>query len=162
MKATAPAVAHQPDVTFLLSWASHALQTEMTAALTELAITPRAHCVLQKSLQGDMTQSQIADSIGLDKTTMVVIADKLEKEGLAERRPSATDRRARVIVATEKGRELVARSDGIVSRIHADVLGTLPEDIRSAFVEGLSLLVENRLATFVQCEQPPRRRSTRI
>lgn len=152
----------QPDVTFLLSWASHALQTEMTAALTELAITPRAHCVLQKSLHGDMTQSQIADAIGLDKTTMVVIADKLEKEGLAERRPSATDRRARVIVATDKGRELVARSDGIVSRIHADVLGTLPEEIRGAFIEGLTRLVENRLSTFVQCEQPPRRRSTPI
>jgi len=162
MKATAPTVTPQPDVMFLLSWASHALQTEMTAALTKLAITPRAHCVLQKSLHGDMTQSQIAESVGLDKTTMVVIVDKLEKEGLARRQPSAVDRRARVIAATEKGRELVARSEEVVSRIHADVLGTLPEEIRGAFVEGLTRLVQGRLSTFVQSETPVRRRSTPI
>ncbi|MCX5409998.1 MarR family transcriptional regulator (plasmid) [Streptomyces sp. NBC_00335] len=147
------------DLSFLLSWASHSLATEMTANLAEVGVTPRAHCVLHQALEGEFTQSQIADAIGLDKTTMVVITDKLEKEGLAERTPSPVDRRARIIGVTEKGRALVAQSDEIVERTHESVLSALPEGLRESFVEALTLLVEGRLATFVQCAQPPRRRS---
>lgn len=150
------------DLTFLLSWASHALQTEMTAGLSDLGITPRAHCVLHKAVSGELTQTQIAESLGLDKTTMVVLADKLEKDGLAERIASPTDRRARIIRATQAGLDLLARSNEIVSRIQDDVLGTLPEELRGAFVEALTRLVEGRLSTFAECEQPPRRRSSRI
>ncbi|MFC9242922.1 MarR family winged helix-turn-helix transcriptional regulator [Streptomyces sp. NPDC057136] len=162
MKPTDPAASPDVDLTFLLSWTAHALQTEMTAGLTGLDITPRAHCVLHKALSANMTQTQIAESLGLDKTTMVVITDKLEKEGLAERRPSATDRRARIIAATEKGRALVAQSNEVVSAVQADVLGTLPGHLRDPFIEALKHLVEGRLSSFAECEQPPRRRSKRI
>ncbi|MEU0411604.1 MarR family winged helix-turn-helix transcriptional regulator [Streptomyces griseorubiginosus] len=159
-----PTVAAPPevDLTFLLSWTSHALQTEMTAGLSDLGITPRAHCILHKAVSADLTQTQIADSLGLDKTTMVVLTDKLEKDGLAERVPSSTDRRARIIRATPAGLELLARSNKIVSAIQNDVLGTLPDELRGAFVDALTRLVEGRLATFAECEQPPRRRSSPI
>ncbi|WP_411081106.1 MarR family winged helix-turn-helix transcriptional regulator [Streptomyces sp. cmx-18-6] len=162
MKPTDPAAFPDVDLAFLLGWAAHALQTELTAGLTGLDITPRVHCVLHRALSADMTQSQIAESLGLDKTTMVVLVDKLEKDGLAERRPSTTDRRARIIAATDKGRALVARSDEIVSAVQADVLGSLPAHLRAPFVEALNHLVEGRLSTFAECEQPPRRRSTKI
>lgn len=147
------------DLSLLLSWASHSLATEMTANLAEVGATPRAHCVLHRALEGEFTQSQIADSVGLDKTTMVVITDKLEKEGLAERIPSPVDRRARIIEVTEKGRALLVKSDEIVDSTHEAVLSALPEELREPFVEALTLLVEGRLATFVQCTAPPRRRS---
>jgi MarR family transcriptional regulator for hemolysin len=150
------------DLMFLLSWASHALSTELTAGLAELGVTPRAHCVLYQALAGDMTQSQVAEACGLDKTTMVVITDKLEREGLAERKPVSADRRAKLISVTGKGRELLARSQEIVDRTHRDVLATLPTELREAFVTGLTQLVEGRLSTFVQCRQPPRRRSNQL
>ncbi|MFE2727645.1 MarR family winged helix-turn-helix transcriptional regulator [Kitasatospora sp. NPDC059327] len=151
----------EPDLMLLLSWSSHALATELTAALAELDVTPRSHCVLYKALAGDMSQSQIAEAAGLDKTTMVVVMDKLEKDGLAERRPSSVDRRARVIEVTDKGREVVAKAAEIVARINQEVLGSLPEELRHAFVAGLTHLMEGRLSTLVSCEQPPRRRSVR-
>ncbi|MCX5130399.1 MarR family transcriptional regulator [Streptomyces sp. NBC_00193] len=135
------------------------VRPEMTANLAEVGATPRAHCVLHRALEGEFTQSQIADSVGLDKTTMVVITDKLEKEGLAVRTPSPVDRRARIIAVTDKGRALLARSDEVVSTTHESVLSALPEGLREPFVEALTLLVEGRLAKFVECEQPPRRRS---
>jgi len=149
------------DLMFLLSWASHSLQTELTAALEEVGISPRAHCVLYNALNGDMTQTQIAEACGLDKTTMVVTVDKLEEDGLAERRPSSFDRRVKTLVVTEKGRQIVARSQEIIAAIHADVLGTLAPQVRDGFVEGLTRLVGGRLSALIECEQPPRRRSTR-
>src|SRR4029450_1868439 len=77
------------DLMFLLAQASHALATELTAGLAEVGITPRAHCVLKAALPGDRTQSQIADSCALDKTTMAVTVDELAGAGRDWRRARA-------------------------------------------------------------------------
>src|SRR4051795_4493085 len=91
------------DLMFLLGQASHALETEMTAKLQALGVSPRAHCVLAHARGGELTQSQVAEQCALDKTTMVVTMDELERAGLAERRPSSSDRRARIIAPTKGG-----------------------------------------------------------
>lgn len=149
------------DLLFLLSQASHALTIELTARLAELGISPRAHCVLSNALGGELTQGQVAELCALDKTTMVVTLDALEREGLAQRRPSRSDRRARIIVVTEAGERVVAAAEGIVALTYADVLATLPESQRDAFVGGLEQLVGGRLANPPACEKPPRRRAPR-
>jgi DNA-binding MarR family transcriptional regulator len=150
-----------PDLAFLLSWASHALATELTAGLAGLGVSPRAHCVLVKAMPGELTQTQLAEVCGLDKTTMVVTMDELERAGLAERRPSSTDRRARIIAVTGAGERLVAKGQKIVNEIHNDVLAALPERERQAFVDGLARLVGGRLAAPVRCDRPVRRRAPR-
>ena len=149
------------DLMFLLAQASHALETEMTAELQALGISPRAHCVLTHALRGELTQSQVAEQCALDKTTMVVTMDELEKAGLAERRPCGTDRRARIIAVTKAGERSVAEADAIVARIYAEVLAALPAGQRDAFVNGLAQLVGGRLSTPMKCERPVRRRAVR-
>jgi MarR family transcriptional regulator, transcriptional regulator for hemolysin len=149
------------DLMFLLSQASHALETEMTAELHALGVSPRAHCVLAHALSGELTQSQVAEKCALDKTTMVVAMDELEKAGLAERRASGTDRRARIIAVTKAGERKVAEANAIVARIYAEVLAALPAGQRDAFVGGLAQLVGGRLSTPVKCERPVRRRAVR-
>jgi MarR family transcriptional regulator, transcriptional regulator for hemolysin len=160
--ATKPASKIDVDLMFLLSQASHALETEMTAALHALGISPRAHCVLTHALRGELTQSQVADTCALDKTTMVVTMDELEKAGLAERRLSGTDRRARIIAVTKDGERIVAEANAIVARIYAEVLAALPAGQRDAFVAGLAQLVGGRLSTPAKCERPVRRRRGRV
>jgi MarR family transcriptional regulator for hemolysin len=159
--ATKPASKVDVDLMFLLSQASHALETEMTAGLHALGISPRAHCVLTHALRGELTQSQVADMCALDKTTMVVTMDELEKAGLAERRLSGIDRRARIIAVTKDGERIVAEADAIVARIYAEVLAALPAGQRDAFVAGLAQLVGGRLSTPAKCERPVRRRAVR-
>jgi len=156
-------VKDSPDLSFLLQLASHVLATELTAGLADLGISPRAHCVLSKALCGTLTQKELAERCDLDKTTMVVTMDELEQAGLAERRASTEDRRARIISVTEAGRRKVEEGQRIVSRIHSDVLAALPDHQREAFVDGLARLVEGggRLSTPVQCERPVRRRLPR-
>ena len=88
---------------------------------------------------------------------MVVTIDELEKAGLAERRLSSTDRRARIIWVSPAGERIVARGREIVARIYDDVLGALSEGEREAFVDALSRLVAGRLAEPVRCEPPVRR-----
>ena len=146
------------DLCWLLSRASHNLTTELTAALEESGISPRAHAVLVTAMTGDLTQSDIARVVGLDKTTMVVTVDELEAAGLAERRPSASDRRARVIAVTEAGRRTVKQADKVLDRVRDDVLSVLAPEERQVFLDALCRLACGRLAEPVACSQPVRRR----
>lgn len=154
------AVASSPgiDLIFLLSQAAHRLQTEMTAALEQIDTTPRSYCVLQKAAAGTFTQKELADLCALDKTTMVVTMDALEKQGLAERRPSPTDRRARIIAVTPAGAEVVERGEAIVSGLYADVIESLPAEQREPFVAALQGLMNGRLAEPAECSSTVRRR----
>jgi MarR family transcriptional regulator for hemolysin len=128
------------NVGWLLSQASHALKTELTAALEDLGVSPRAHHVLHTALGGEYTQTELARIVGLDKTTMVVTLDELEAAGLAERRPSATDRRTRVVAVTKAGEDKVRQAEEIAARIQADVLDALPAGERQALYSGLRRL----------------------
>lgn len=147
------------DLCWLLSRASHGLMTEFTAALEDLGISPRDHAVLTTAMTGEFTQTEIARTVGLDKTTMVVTVDELEAAGLAERRPSSTDRRARVIVVTDEGERMVREADTVLDRVRDDVLSVLEPEERQVFLKALGTLACGRLAEPVACAHPVRRRA---
>ncbi|MGI5253994.1 MarR family winged helix-turn-helix transcriptional regulator [Actinacidiphila glaucinigra] len=149
--------ASAPDFTGLLQYASHAMTNRLAAALAEVGLTPRGYCVLLHALPGQLTQAQLAEVSQQDKTTMVVTMDELERAGLAERHPSPTDRRARIITVTEPGRELVARGREITARVHGDLLAALPEDERTVFASALQRLVNGHLAAAGDSPRPVRR-----
>jgi DNA-binding MarR family transcriptional regulator len=144
---------------WLLAQAAHTLNTELTAALERLFVTPRAYCVLSAAITGEFTQTELAQMVGLDKTTMVVTLDQLETAGLAKRVPSSEDRRARVVAVTKAGERKVAQAERIVEEIHADVLAAVPEGDRKHFVDALTCLVGGRLSEPAKCSHPVRRRS---
>ncbi len=158
MAATAPTEV-SVDLMGLLVQVSRTLETELIAGLASLGISQRDYCVLSKALPGDLTQIRLANEAALDKTTMVVTLDALERAGLAERRPSPADRRARIVAVTEQGQRIVAEASEIVAGIYADVLSVLPNDERQAFMAALSRLASGRLATPAQQVRPPRRRA---
>ncbi|WP_062206499.1 MarR family winged helix-turn-helix transcriptional regulator [Streptomyces sp. NBRC 109706] len=146
-----------PDLSYLLDHTSHVLRTKMAAALAELGLTARMHCVLVHAKQEERTQIQLAEIGGMDKTTMVVTVDALEKAGLAERRPSSVDRRARIIAVTEEGARLAERSQRVADRVHREALETLPAREREVFVKALTALAGGALGTPVATPQPTRR-----
>lgn len=147
----------EPDLSFLLDHTSHVLRTRMAAALGEIGLTSRMHCVLVHALEEERTQIQLAEIGDMDKTTMVVTVDALEKAGLAERRPSTKDRRARIIAVTEKGAAVAVDSQRIVDQVHADALASLADADRTALLRVLGLLVEGDLATPSDSPRPARR-----
>jgi len=146
------------NLCWLLSRASYTLTTELTAALEELGISPRAHAVLAAAAGAEHTQTELARIVGLDKTTMVVTLDELEAAGLAERRPAVGDRRARIVAVTKAGERKLAKSREIVAGIQAEVLASLPAGERDQFVGALARLVGERLAEPSPCQAPVRRR----
>lgn len=147
------------NLCWALSRASFTLTTELMAQLEKIGLSTRTHQVLIAAADGGRTQSDLVRAVGLDKTTMVVTVDELERAGLAERRPSPTDRRARVIELTPAGRRKLREADAIIHMVHEDVLETLPPSDRETFLDALIALVGGRLAEPVPTEHPVRRRA---
>jgi DNA-binding MarR family transcriptional regulator len=146
-----------PDLSFLLAHTSYVLSTRMAAALAEIGMTPRAHCVLLHALPGELTQIELARVVDVDKTTMVVTVDELEEAGYARRVPAPADRRARLVTVTDAGRDIVAQGQQIVDRVHGDVLRALPAGQRTVFEDALVTLAGGLLATPVESPRAVRR-----
>lgn len=146
-----------PDLSFLLDHTSHVLRTRMAAALAEIGLTARMHCVLVHALEEERTQAQLAAIGDMDKTTMVVTVDALEKAGLAQRQPSAADRRARIIAVTDEGRAVAERSQAIVDGVHRAALDSLPPGEQETLVRALTRLAEGHLDTATDALSAARR-----
>jgi DNA-binding MarR family transcriptional regulator len=145
------------DLSFLLTHTSHVLATRMNAAFAEIGLTPREYCVLAHAMSGEYTQVELATLSDLDKTTMLNTMDRLERLGYAERKPSPTDRRARIIAVTDAGADQVSAGGEIADRVHREVLDALPAEQRQVFTGALTSLAEGLLATPVPSERPVRR-----
>lgn len=137
----------EPDLSYLLDRTSHVLRTRMAAALAEIGLTARMHCALVHALEEERTQIQLAEIGDMDKTTMVNTIDALEQAGLAERRPSSTDRRARIVEVTAEGRRVAEQSMRIVDEVHRTALAALPADERTVMLRALTRLTEGELST---------------
>jgi MarR family transcriptional regulator for hemolysin len=149
------------NLAWLLKHASYALSTELVAALAPLGVSPRGYHVLSAALTGEYTQTELAQLVGLDKTTMVVTLDELEQAGLAKRLPSPTDRRARFVAVTTAGEQKVVEGREIMDRVQDEVLETLPASERKGLLDALNRLVSGRLSEAVECNPPVRRREPR-
>jgi MarR family transcriptional regulator, organic hydroperoxide resistance regulator len=100
------------DVNWLLNRAAHGLREAMDAEATAHGTSIRGHIVLTALAQNEgrpFSQLALGHALGVDKTTMTALLDKLERSGLVVRTPDPNDRRARIPVLTEAGRELQAK-----------------------------------------------------
>jgi DNA-binding MarR family transcriptional regulator len=70
-------------------------------------------------------QQELGATMGIDPSTMVSLIDQLEAAGLAKRRPRPTDRRAREVVITPKGRRALEQARRLATQVEDDVFGGL-------------------------------------
>jgi MarR family transcriptional regulator for hemolysin len=88
-------------------------------------------------------QQELGSALGIDRSTMVSLIDELESGGLARRRPSATDRRAREIAITPKGRRLLQRARGLILQVEDEVLAGLTAEERHELLRLLRRALES-------------------
>ena len=118
------------DVGFLLSRASGLFVRASNAVLASYGLRVRSYSVLLLACATDdgISQRDLAELLGLDPSQVVLLVDELAESGLVERRPSETDRRTKLILATDAGRalraEAVVEVDAAVSAQLGDLTGT--------------------------------------
>ena len=97
--------AHQKAMGYLLATAHGLFRDRMIQAIAGEPVH-MGHVVLLASLyaSNDLTQVQLAQISGIEKSSIVLFLDSLEKDGWIERRRHPTDRRAHLVHLTEDGR----------------------------------------------------------
>src|SRR5690606_3893574 len=91
------------SVSYWVGLTSHLFGTSLNTELAGTGVTLRQVQVLScLALYNEITQSEIADLIGIEPSTLVRILDRMARDGWIERRPSTHDRRKKIIQPTEK------------------------------------------------------------
>jgi DNA-binding MarR family transcriptional regulator len=105
---------------FRLWRASH---TRIAEGLESIGLTPALFGLLNVlGAREGAIQQELGSAMGVDPSTMVSLIDELEKAGLAKRRPCPTDRRAREVVITPKGRRRLERGRQLAREVEDEVL----------------------------------------
>jgi MarR family transcriptional regulator, transcriptional regulator for hemolysin len=108
-----------------------ATHTRTAEVLASVGLTPALFALLNViGAREGAIQQELGSALGIDRSTMVSLIDQLESAGLGKRRPSATDRRAREIAITPKGRKLLERARGLIAQVEDEVLAGLTADER--------------------------------
>ncbi|MFI2427537.1 MarR family winged helix-turn-helix transcriptional regulator [Streptomyces sp. NPDC018955] len=105
MSTEASASADPHDVLgYLLKHATSKFTVMTDAALEPLGIDSKDFGALRVLAHREPTsQLQVAQTLGIDRTTMVALLDVLERKGIVTRRPDPADRRRNVVELTEDG-----------------------------------------------------------
>ena len=91
-----------------------------------------------------MSMGELAAALGIDRPNATVLVDDLEAQGLVRRRPHPTDRRAKLVEATRKGKSIARRAN--------EILGTPPAALSALATEDLEAL--RRVLTSVAARAP--------
>ena len=92
---------------FLIGSTARAIEQALNARLAPHGITIRQVQVLAcLALHNELSQSEIAELIGLEASTLVRLLDRMERDGWVRRKPAPDDRRKKLISATTKVKPL--------------------------------------------------------
>jgi len=95
------------------------------------------------SLQPGMTQRELADKVGIETPTLVVMIDKLEKEHLVKRQNDKQDRRIKRIFITTKADRLVDSMIQSALSIKKIATKNIPENEVKHILENLNKISQN-------------------
>jgi MarR family transcriptional regulator for hemolysin len=94
-----------------------------------------------------LSQSELADKLGVEGATMVAMIDRLVKAGLALREASTTDRRIKRVVLTPAGLKIYEKVKTEAVALRKELLAnTDPKKLLTAteLLEGLQQIMETK------------------
>jgi DNA-binding MarR family transcriptional regulator len=100
----------------------------ISAALGPIGITPREWAALFcLDEQHGHSQREVADLLGVDRTTMVALVDQLQAKGMVKRHPQPDDRRKNTVSLTSNGRDAMQSGAGLIDDCERRFLAALSE-----------------------------------
>jgi DNA-binding MarR family transcriptional regulator len=123
-----------------------AVQDELYARLDEAGHgdLTRLHGAVIAHLDEDGTRAtELARRSGRHKQIIGRIVDELEQLGYVERRPEPQDRRAKLVVPTKRGREVMRLSDEILRDVEGRLAAALGKASYDEFKETLRVVVDS-------------------
>ncbi len=120
---------------FVLRFEEHARSISLTL--------PQCKVLVRLEKNEGVSQARLADLADVDAMTMVRILDRMEAEGLLERRPDPADRRARCLYLTAKAKPLLAEINRLGEVTRAEVFDGITKPELQTFMEVLERMNDN-------------------
>jgi DNA-binding MarR family transcriptional regulator len=141
--------ADRPDLTWLLHRAAQNMRIALDEAAQAHGLSGARDWIVLSALSTGPRQTQLAlaQSLGLDKTTMTSLLDRMEARGLVTRCTDSNDRRARIPELTEDGRRVQAEVISARDRVEADLLARFTPQEQHQLRDLLSRLANADTAT---------------
>jgi MarR family transcriptional regulator, organic hydroperoxide resistance regulator len=137
----------EESVSWLLNYAGRLASRRATMKLQAHGITPPQWAVLvQLTEQDGQSLSGLGAKALFDGPTMTGIVDRLETNGLVERRRDSTDRRVINLYLTPRGRELMARLPAVSKLTDAEILRGLSAEEVDCFIGTLHHIIDRHAA----------------
>ncbi|HYD63960.1 MarR family transcriptional regulator [Azospirillum sp.] len=123
-------------VGYTLRKAQAAVFEDFQKAVAPHDITPGQFGVLIRIRENaGLSQSALGTAIGIDRSTMVAVIDRLESRGLVVRAPAANDRRSYALKLSDAGLALL---DELIPRIQEherSLFGDFSDEERARFID---------------------------
>jgi DNA-binding MarR family transcriptional regulator len=127
------------------------LTGSMDSGLAERGLTrARAELLWQLRRQHHVTQRELSQALRCTPRNITDLVDALEEDGLVERGPHPTDRRATLVSLTRRGRAELARMQAGYQILAATLLEDVPPQALAEFADVLDQI----LARLRQAGQP--------
>ncbi len=126
---------------YVLHWVADLGEQLYAGALATLNLIPHQMGILEVlRLEGPMVQSRLSDSLRIDKATMVSLLNDLEAQGLVERTPHPTDRRAFQVQLLAAGEQRVQEAKEICDTVTKRFFAALSSEEQQTLHELLGRL----------------------
>lgn len=89
-----------------------------------------------------ISATQLVERLGLGRTAMTSVVDRLERQGWVERRPSVRDRRIADLLLTDAGRDTAGHIAALLRDAAATYFAVLPGQQLATWQSGAELLVD--------------------
>jgi DNA-binding MarR family transcriptional regulator len=106
-------------------------------------LTPRQYAVLVAVSQNEgVSQTQLVEKTGVDRSTLADIVRRMLKKGLLQRRRTKDDARAYAVKLTDEGWRVLKATDPLARRVDDKILAVLPSQQRERFLQDLHAIVQ--------------------
>jgi DNA-binding MarR family transcriptional regulator len=113
-------------------------------AMESLDVTPGRFGVLEViAANSGLSQSELGALLGIDRSTIVAVIDRLERDGLVRRMPAPNDRRSHALKLSEKGAVTLALLERRVAAHERDIASGLSAEERKILLALLARVAKD-------------------
>lgn len=106
--------------------------------LESIEIRPAQYSVLVViGANPNLSQSDVAQLLGIERARLVRLLDRLERRGLVQRLAAPNDRRSHALQLTRSGQQLLRRATALAARHEAQLVAQLGQEQHSLLLETL-------------------------
>lgn len=113
------------------------------------------YAIFKISKNPGVKQAELAEALEVEPITLTRMLDRMVEGGWVERQPDPNDRRARLLVLTDKARDALAPMRAVVEEIYEEALAGLTAEEREELIRLLARVRTNLSAkTTPSAERP--------